>query len=102
MAAQPFEGVDWKTILLLTETSRRKEADQITYTFVETIVGSERQCDCLMLYNIPVVRSTISMLKQQIQELNMECTELRKKVEASRTKLRATNHLLFCVPFQLT
>ena len=68
-----------------------------TYRFVENIVASERQSDVPMLYNIPVIRSTSSMLKQssqKIQELNVECTKLRKKVEASHAKLRATNHAL--------
>ncbi len=31
---------------------------------------------------------------QQIQDLNAECSKLRKKVESSRTKLRTTNHAL--------
>ena len=60
-------------------------------------MGSERQSDSPMLYNIPVIRSTSLMLKQQIQkirELDVECTELHKKVEASRTKLHATNRAL--------
>ena len=68
-----------------------------TYRFVENIVASERQSDSPMLYNIPVIRSTSSMLRQcsqQIQELNVECTKLRKKVEASHTKFRATNRAL--------
>ena len=64
------------------------------YRFVDSIVSSKRQSDDPMLYNIPVVRSTSSMLKkcsQQIEELNAECVELRKKIEVSRTQLRATN-----------
>ena len=64
------------------------------YRFVDSIVSSKRQSDDPMLYNIPVVRSTNSMLKkcsQQIEELNAECVELRKKIEVSRTQLRATN-----------
>ena len=68
-----------------------------TYRFVETIVTSGRQPENPMLYNIPVIKSTNSMLKkcsQQIEELNVECAKLRKKVEASRTKLRATNRAL--------
>lgn len=38
---------------------------------------SERQSDSPMLYNIPVVKSTTSMLKkcyEQVEELNDECT----------------------------
>ena len=31
---------------------------------------------------------------QKIEELNAECMELRKKIEASRTQLRSTNHTL--------
>ena len=31
---------------------------------------------------------------QQIEELNAECVELRKKIEASRTQLRAANRTL--------
>ena len=68
-----------------------------TYRFVEKIVASARKSDISMIYYIPVVRSTDSMLKncsQQIQDLNVECTKLRKKVKASRTKLRTTNHTL--------
>ena len=68
-----------------------------TYRFVENIVQSERQSDNPMLYNIPIVKSTTSMLKkcsQRVEELNDECTMLRKKVEASRTKLQAMNRAL--------
>ncbi len=64
------------------------------FSFVDSIMSSKRPSDDPMLYNIPVVKSTSSMLKkcsQQIEELNTECVELRKKIEASRTQLRATN-----------
>ena len=67
------------------------------YRFVDNIVSSKRQSDDPMLYYIPVVKSTSSMLKkcsQQMKELNAECEELRKKIEASRTQLRAANHAL--------
>ena len=50
-----------------------------------------------MVYNIPVVKSTSSVLKkcsQQIKELNAECGELRKKIEGSITQLRAANRTL--------
>ena len=65
-----------------------------TYRFVDNIVTSERQSDEVMLYNIPIIRSTCAMLKkctEQIDDLNAECLELRKEVEASRTK---KNHAL--------
>ena len=68
-----------------------------TYRFVDNIVSSKRQSNDPMLYNIPVVKSTSSVLKkcsQQIEELNAECVELRKKIEASRTQLRAANRTL--------
>lgn len=64
------------------------------YRFVDNIVSSKRQSDDPMLYNIPVVKSTSSMLKkcsQQIEELNAECVDLRRKMEASRSQLRAAN-----------
>ena len=67
------------------------------YRFVDNIVSSNRPSDDPMLYNIPVVKSTSSMLKtcsQQIEELNMECIGLRKKIEASRSQLRAANRTL--------
>lgn len=57
-----------------------------TFRFVDNIVTSERQSDENMPYNIPILRSTSAMLKkctEQIDELNAECLELRKKVEAS-------------------
>ena len=65
-----------------------------TYRFVENIVSSERQSDSSMLYNIPVLRSTSSILKQcsqQVQGLDVECAKLRSKVETSRAKLHAAN-----------
>ena len=67
------------------------------YRFVDNIVSSKRDSDDPMLYNIPVVKSTSSMLKkcsQQIEELNAECIGLRKKIETSRSHLRAANHAL--------
>ena len=64
---------------------------------MDNIVSSKRDSDDPMLYNIPVVKSTSSMLKkcsQQIEELNAECIGLRKKIETSRSHLRAANHAL--------
>ena len=68
-----------------------------TYRFVDNIVTSERQSDEVMLYNIPIIQNTRAMLKkcsEQIDDLNAECLELRKEVEASRTKLREKNRAL--------
>ena len=81
------------SILLLIVIFRRG-VDQIIFIGLWTL--SYHQKDNLMTqccYNIPVVRSTSSMLKKcrQIEELNAECVELRKKIEVSRTQLRATN-----------
>ena len=39
------------------------------YRFVDSIVSSKRQSDDPMLYNIPVVRSTSSMLKNVLNKL---------------------------------
>ena len=49
-----------------------------TYRFVDNIVSSTRQSDDLMLYSIPVVRSTGTMFKkctQQLEEVTAEYTE---------------------------
>ena len=67
------------------------------YRLVDNIVSSKRHSDDPMLYNIPVVKSTSSMLKkcsQQIDELNAECMGFRKKIEASGSQLRAVNRAL--------
>ena len=68
------------------------------YRLVDNVVSSKRQhSDDSMLYNIPVVKSTSSLLKkcsQQIEELDAECMGLRKKIEASRSQLRAVNRTL--------
>ena len=90
MIGKPYSAID-------SNFEEKASRPDNTYSFVENIVTSERLSESPMPYNIPVVKSTSSMLKkcsQQIEELNEECTKLRKKVEASRTKLRATNRAL--------
>lgn len=64
------------------------------YRFVDNIVSSTRQSNHLMLYNIPMTKSTHTALKkcsQEMEKLNEECVELRKKLASSRSKLRTVS-----------
>jgi hypothetical protein len=68
-------------LYLVIDTNFQEKASRPdnTYRFVENTVTSERQSESPMLYNIPVVKSTSSMLNkcsEQIKELNAECSKL--------------------------
>ena len=68
------------------------------YRFVDNIVSSKiRLSNDPMPYNIPVIKSTGTMLKyctKTIQELNAECADLRAKMEVSRSQLMMKSRAL--------
>lgn len=62
------------------------------YRYIDNIASSKRQSDEPIVYNIQGVKEMSSQLKkcsQKLEELNMECTELRQQFEISRNQLKS-------------
>ena len=68
------------------------------FRYVDNIASSKRQSDEPMVYNIHGVKEMSSQLKkcsEKLEEVNMECTELRWRFEISRNQLK-TAKLTLC------
>lgn len=67
------------------------------YRFVESVISSWRHSKELMLYDIQPAKSMsihLNKCSEQLEMLNLECTELRNKFEKTKSQLRSTKAAL--------
>lgn len=67
------------------------------YRYIDNIVTSKRQSDEAMVYSIQGVKEMSSQLRkcsQQLEKLNIECTELRQQKQISRNQLTTAKRAL--------